>query len=109
MKFLRNFSRVIVLSGKRYVTDQLGQRAVALTYYTLFSIVPLAALLFGIAKGFSLENQLQEAISSRFANHQDGGHLFVVLDGLELDGCAGVNQHGIGLVQVIRAHGPAGG
>ena len=71
MKFLRNFSRVIVLSGKRYVTDQLGQRAVALTYYTLFSIVPLAALLFGIAKGFSLENQLQEAISSRFANHQE--------------------------------------
>ena len=44
--------RIIRYSAKRFVKDQLGQRAVALTYYTLFSIVPLAALLFGLAKGF---------------------------------------------------------
>ncbi|MBE6399251.1 MAG: YihY/virulence factor BrkB family protein [Lentisphaerae bacterium] len=54
--------RIIRYSAKRFVKDQLGQRAVALTYYTLFSIVPLAALLFGISKGFSLETQLQTAI-----------------------------------------------
>ena len=33
--------RVIVLSGKRYMADQHKQRAVALTFYTLFAIVPL--------------------------------------------------------------------
>ncbi len=71
MKYLRSFGRIIALSGKRYALDQLGQRAVALTYYTLFSIVPLAALLFGIAKGFSLEEQLQKTIYARFANHRE--------------------------------------
>ncbi len=71
LKKLRFFGRVLTFSGKRYVADQLGHRAVVLTYYTLFSIVPLAALLFGIAKGFSLETQLQDAIYSRFANHRE--------------------------------------
>ena len=71
MKILRSCGRVIALSGKRYISDQLGHRAVVLTYYTLFSIVPLAALLFGIAKGFSLEEQLQSAIYSRFSNHRE--------------------------------------
>ena len=58
--------RIIKYSVTRFKTDQLGQRAVALTYYTLFSIVPLAALLFGISKGFSLESQLQQAIYYQF-------------------------------------------
>ena len=71
MKFLRNFIRTLKVSGKRYVTDQLGQRAVVLTYYTLFSVVPVMALLFGIAKGFSLEEQLKAAVYSRFSQHQD--------------------------------------
>ena len=71
MKFLRNFFRILKVSGKRYVSDELGQRAVVLTYYTLFSVVPVMALLFGIAKGFSLEDQLKSAVYSRFSQHED--------------------------------------
>ena len=71
MKKLKRIANILCLSGKRYVSDQLAQQAVALTYYTLFSIVPLAAMLFGIAKGFSLEEQLQDVIYSRFATHKD--------------------------------------
>ena len=56
MKFRRNLplwmracGRIISYSGKRYASDQLAQQSIVLTYYTLFSVVPLAALLFGIA------------------------------------------------------------
>ena len=62
---------VFLISGRRYVSAAHAQRAVLLTYYTLFSIVPLAALLFGIAKGFSLDKHLQDAIETRAVNHRE--------------------------------------
>ena len=71
LKYLKLFCRILKFSGRRYASDQLGQRAVVLTYYTLFAIVPLAALLFGVAKGFSLEEQLQETMYSRFSHHRE--------------------------------------
>ena len=71
MRWLRTCFKVITFSGKRYAGDQLGQQAIVLTYYTLFSIVPLAALLFGIAKGFGLDRHLLEAIYSRFPAHHE--------------------------------------
>ncbi|MBE6356001.1 MAG: YihY/virulence factor BrkB family protein [Lentisphaerae bacterium] len=64
--WLRNCWRIIKYSAKRYTGDQLGQQAVVLTYYTLFAIVPMVALLFGISKGFGLEAMLREAVYSRF-------------------------------------------
>ncbi|MBO5667797.1 MAG: YihY/virulence factor BrkB family protein [Lentisphaeria bacterium] len=71
MLWLRNCGRIIKFSGKRYAGDQMGQQAVVLTYYTLFAIVPLAALLFGIAKGFGLETLLRDALYTRFqAQHE---------------------------------------
>ena len=47
--FIGRFFQILWISGKRYSADGHGARAVALTYYTLFAIVPMAALLFGIA------------------------------------------------------------
>ena len=80
MKFRHNFllwirscGRIVSYSSKRYLTDQLPQQAVALTYYTLFSIVPLAALLFGLAKGFGLDRKLRDVIYARFP----GQHVLV--------------------------------
>ena len=64
-------ARVIILSGKRYAADQHKQRAVALTFYTLFSIVPLAALMFGIAKGFALDEKLRVVLNEKLAQHKE--------------------------------------
>ncbi len=65
------FARVLWISFRRYAADQHGQRATMLTYYTLFAIVPVAALMFGIAKGFSLQKRLEVMLTERFADHQD--------------------------------------
>ena len=64
-KELSRIFEVFLISGRRYVSAAHAQRAVLLTYYTLFSIVPLAALLFGIAKGFALEKHLQEVLQNQ--------------------------------------------
>jgi uncharacterized BrkB/YihY/UPF0761 family membrane protein len=44
------------------VRDQCQLRASALTFYTLLSSVPVMAMAFGIAKGFGLEQLLQEGV-----------------------------------------------
>jgi len=69
--FVGNFVRIIWISAKRYKAGECRQRAVALTYYTLFAIVPTAALLFGIAKGFGLDNKLRADLTERLAQHKD--------------------------------------
>jgi membrane protein len=47
--------RIVIVTYEDWTKGLLDYRASALTYYTLFSIVPIFALIFGIAKGFGLE------------------------------------------------------
>ncbi|MCQ2377942.1 MAG: YihY/virulence factor BrkB family protein [Victivallaceae bacterium] len=68
---VKTIGRIFYVSGKRHFSDLNGQRAMALTYYTLFAVVPLVALLFGIAKGFDLDEKLQIALNRHFANQQE--------------------------------------
>ena len=70
-QWIQAWGRIISYSSKRYATDQLAQQAVVLTYYILFSVVPVAALLFGIAKGFGLERNLRELIYARFPDNHE--------------------------------------
>ena len=71
MNFLVRFRNILWFSAKRYAADNHGQRAVALTYYTVFAIVPMAALLFGIAKGFDLDIRLKEELSRQLYQHKE--------------------------------------
>jgi len=50
--FLINLMRVLILSIRGFDEDKCQLRASALTFYSLISIVPVAAMAFGIAKGF---------------------------------------------------------
>lgn len=54
-----------------FVNDDCYTKASALTYYVLLSIVPVLAVLFGIAKGFGFEGPLKEDISLRFAEQPE--------------------------------------
>ena len=57
--FLLRILKVGVLSVRRIAEDRISLRASALTFYSLLSIVPVAAMAFGIAKGFGFEENLQ--------------------------------------------------
>ncbi|MGD9281340.1 MAG: YihY/virulence factor BrkB family protein, partial [Desulfobacterales bacterium] len=43
----------------------------SLTFYTLLSIVPVAAMFFGVAKGFGFERRLQEELFNRFPGQEE--------------------------------------
>lgn len=67
----KTFLSIFLISAKRYHAGEHNQRAVALTYYTLFAIVPVAALMFGIAKGFDFETKLRLVLDERFSQHRE--------------------------------------
>ncbi len=56
------YLKILILAAHGFVKDHCALRASALTLYTLLSIVPIIAMLFGIAKGFGFEKKLREQI-----------------------------------------------
>lgn len=63
--------RIFSLALKGFQLDNCLTAATALTYYTLFSIVPVLALVFAIAKGFGYEKDLQEQILQSNRQYED--------------------------------------
>lgn len=56
---------------KGFVKDECFLKASALTYYTLFSIVPVLAVLFGIAHGFGIEDVLNSTLREVLSDHPE--------------------------------------
>ncbi|MGD9158021.1 MAG: YihY/virulence factor BrkB family protein [Desulfobacteraceae bacterium] len=54
--------RIVLLAFKGFYEDKCILRAQALTFYSLLSLVPLVAFLFGIAKGFGMQKVLEEQL-----------------------------------------------
>jgi membrane protein len=63
--------RVLLLTVRGYVQDGCALQASALTFYSLLSIVPVVAMAFGIAKGFGLEQRLENQLYLRFAGQEE--------------------------------------
>jgi len=59
--------RAIMMALSKFVRDECPQKASALTFYCLLSIVPVAAMAFGIAKGFGFQEKLEKDLLERFA------------------------------------------
>jgi len=61
--FLIKQLRIFLLTVRGFDEDKCFTRASSLTFYTLLSIVPVMAMLFGIAKGFGFEKILKKELS----------------------------------------------
>lgn len=51
-----NVVKVAVIAVRTFLDDKVMTKAAALTYSTLFAIVPILALIFAVARGFGFEN-----------------------------------------------------
>ena len=59
---IANTVKVVVIAVRTFLDDKVMTRAAALTYSTLFAIVPILALIFAVARGFGFENVLNTLI-----------------------------------------------
>ncbi len=70
-----NFSvrqgRILFIAARGFNKDKIQLRASALSFYTLLSIVPILAMVFGISQGFGLEEYLKTTLTERFKEHDD--------------------------------------
>ncbi len=69
--FLVKKARILLLTFRCFNEDKCTLRASALTFYVLLSIVPIAAMAFGIAKGFGMEETLKTQLLANFSEQQE--------------------------------------
>ena len=63
--------RVVILSVRGVSSERVALRASALTFYSLLSVVPVAAMVFGIAKGFGFEGNLEGLLLSSLEGQEE--------------------------------------
>jgi len=63
--------RVVILSVRGVSSERVALRASALTFYSLLSVVSVAAMVFGIAKGFGFESALEKLLLSSLEGQEE--------------------------------------
>lgn len=64
-----NIAKTLILAIRTFLNDNLQTKASALTYSTLLAIVPLLAVLLGIAKGFGFQATVRQELTDYFPGH----------------------------------------
>lgn len=67
--FLVKQLRIFSLSVKGFNEDKCLTKATALTFYTLFSIVPILAIMFAIGKAFGYDEVLKDDIAKGYGQY----------------------------------------
>lgn len=97
-RFLIRLLRVIALTFRGLSEDRCQLRASSLTYYSLLSIVPVLAMVFGIAKGFGFEKSLRTIIMERLAGQEEVAQRIIEFSQAMLDTVKGGLVAGIGIL-----------
>lgn len=71
-KQIAEYFRTLMFSVRGFEEDHCALRASALTLYSLFSVVPVAAMAFGIAKGFGFEKMLEQQLLENIPGQEEG-------------------------------------
>jgi membrane protein len=95
--------RTLVLSVQGFNRHHGTLRASALTFFTLLSLVPVAAMAFGIAKGFGFERRLQQELLAKFSAQQEVVQQVIGFAQNMLDNTKGGMIAGIGVVVLFWA------
>ena len=93
--------RVAALSVRLFMKNKCQLRASALTFFTLLSIVPVVALLFGIAKGYGFEMVLQSKLRDSLAGHEEVADRIIAFSSTMLDNAKGGMIAGVGVLVLL--------
>jgi membrane protein len=96
--FLVRLGRTMVAAVIDFNRRQGSSHASALTFYTLLSLVPLAAMAFGVAKGFGFEQLLEKELLKQFAAQQEVIQQVIAFARNMLDNTKGGLIAGIGVI-----------
>jgi membrane protein len=69
--FCNKVIRITLGVGNGFRQDELSLKASALTFYTLLSIIPVLAVIIGIAKGFGFEKFIEALLLANFYEQRE--------------------------------------
>jgi membrane protein len=95
--------RIVLLAIRGFDQDKCQLRASALTFYSLISVVPVAAMAFGIAKGFGFEKLLEKQLLEKFAGQEEAAIRIIGFAHSLLENTKGGMIAGIGVVVLFWA------
>ena len=75
-----NLLKITIQTVKCFIKDRVWIRAAALSYTTLFSIIPILALLFAIAKGFGFSNLMERLLRDGMAQNSTVDMIMTFID-----------------------------
>jgi membrane protein len=95
---LIQFLRIVVLAIRSFNENKCKFRASALTFFSLLSIVPVIALMFGIAKGFGLQERVAAQILEKMKGQEEVANSIITFANSLLDQTSGGVIAGVGVV-----------
>ena len=99
--FLIKFIRILLVTGTGLNNNMCQLHASALTLYSLLSVVPVAALAFGIAKGFGFEKLLENQLYEKFHGQEEVIQQVVKFSNTLLENTKGGMIAGIGIIVLL--------
>lgn len=93
--------RVLSITLRKYTADDCALRSSALTFFTLMSIVPIAAVAFAIAKGFGFQKLLEQRLMEDMADHQEVVVYVIEFSRRLLDSTKGGLLAGAGIIVLL--------
>ena len=93
--------RILILTVRGFRKNKCSLSASALTFYSLLSIVPVAAMAFGIAKGFGFQNLLEKQLLEKFQAQEEVMNRIVSFSHSLLENTKGGIIAGIGVIFLL--------
>lgn len=95
--------RIVILTFRFFFKNRCTLHAASLTYYTLLAIVPLLALVFGIAKGYGYDRILKERLMAAMEGHEAVAEKVIGFADSAIQNASGGLVAGIGVLLLIWA------
>ncbi|MFP4349908.1 MAG: YihY/virulence factor BrkB family protein, partial [Desulfococcaceae bacterium] len=95
--------RLFLVTIKKFNANDCVVRASALTYFTLLSVVPIAALAFGIASGFGFKKMLRSALLENLPGQAEAVQQVIDFAEKLLENTQGGLIAGIGIIVLFWA------
>lgn len=93
--------RIVILAVREFIEDRCFLRASALTFYSLLSIGPVVALIFGIAKGFGMQKQLETQVIQKVPAQEEVLNQILSYARILLENTRGGVIAGVGVVLLM--------
>lgn len=93
--------RIFFIAGKGFIDNRIQEKASALTYYTLLSIVPVIAMVFAIAKGFGFRQRMRDTVMENATHNREIWLQVVEFAENMLDNTQGGIIAGVGIVILL--------